>query len=194
MAVSRRLSNVHAELFSFNMSNIARPTARLFTARLFTGALALAAAGSLALSGCSQTKDAATDAGEGIGEMAQDAAGSVGDAAESMGDAAKQVATDAARTTLAPAVNPMLDLLNKGQDELKAGNMEAVASTMGGFDALWSKASPVIQPLAGDKWPAIESGAKTLSSTFAGGASPDASMASSAISGLMGPLQGLMGK
>jgi hypothetical protein len=164
------------------MSSIPRPAIRLFT-----GALALAAAGSLALSGCSKTKDAAMDAGEGMGEMAKDAAGG-------MGDAAKEAATGAARTTLAPAVNPVLDLLNKGKGEVEAGNLAAVTATMGGFDALWSKASPVIQPLAGDKWPAIESAAKTLSSTFSGGATPDASTAGSAISGLMGPLQGLMGK
>ena len=133
--------------------------------RLFTGALALVAAGGLALSGCSKTKEAA-----------------------------KEAATGAARTTLAPAVNPVLDMLRKGKGEVDAGNLAAVATTMVGFDALWSKASPVIQPLAGDKWPAIESAAKTLSATFAGGAAPDASTAGAAISGLMGPLQGLMGK
>ena len=55
------------------MSSIPRPAIRLFT-----GALALAAAGGLALSGCSKTKDAAMDAGEGMGEMAKDAAGGRG--------------------------------------------------------------------------------------------------------------------
>ena len=155
--------------------------------RLFTGALALVAAGGLALSGCSKTKEAAKDAGAGMGEIAKDAAGGVC-------NAAKEAATGAARTTLAPAVNPVLDMLRKGKGEVDAGNLAAVATTMVGFDALWSKASPVIQPLAGDKWPAIESAAKTLSATFAGGAAPDASTAGAAISGLMGPLQGLMGK
>lgn len=155
--------------------------------RLFTATLALTAAASLALSGCSKTKDAAMDAGEGMGEMAKDAAGG-------MGDAAKDAAMGAARTTLAPAVNPVLDLLNKGKAEVEGGNLAAATATMGGFEALWSKASPVIQPLAGDKWPSIDSAAKTLSSTFAVGATPDAPAAGSAISGLIGPLQGLMGK
>lgn len=153
------------------MSSIPRPVIRLFT-----GALALAAAGGLALSGCSKTKDTAMDAGEGMGEMAENAA------------------SGAARTTLAPTVNPVLDLLNEGKGEVDAGDLAAVSITMRRFDDLWSKASPVIQPLAGDKWPAIESAAKTLSATFSGGATPDASSAGSAISGLMGPLQGLMGK
>ena len=65
---------------------------------------------------------------------------------------------------------------------------------MGGFQSMWEKAGPVIQPLAGDKWPAIDTAAKAAISTFAGGAKPDAAAAGSAITGLMGPLSALMGK
>ena len=147
------------------------------TSRLIHAALVLAVAGGgLGLSGCSSTKDAAMDAGEGMGEMA------------------KEAGTGAARTALAPAVNPVLELLNKGKDEVEGGNLSAAVATMGGFEALWSKAAPVIQPLAGDKWPAIETAAKGVMDTFSGGATPDATAASSAISGLIGPLSGLMGK
>jgi hypothetical protein len=51
----------------------------------------------------------------------------------------------------------------------------------------------VIQPLAGDKWPAIESAANTVLSTF-NGATPEAGAASSALSGLIGPLSSLVGR
>jgi hypothetical protein len=157
------------------------------TPRLFRVFLVLAAASPLALMGCSQTKDAAMDAGQEVGGMAEQAATGVG-------DAAKDVASGAAQTALAPAVNPVLDLLAKGKDEVEQGNVAGAVATMGGFDALWAKASPVIQPLAGDKWPAIEAGASQVSSVFTKGGAPDGETASAAISGLMGPLKGLIGQ
>jgi hypothetical protein len=140
--------------------------------RLISAGLALAAAGSLALTGCSATKDAAT----GVGEAAKDAATATGQAA------------------LAPAVTPVLDLLKKGESEVNAGNLGAAAATLGGFKAVWDKASPVIRPLAGDKWPAIETAANGVLSTFAGGGTPTAAAAGSALSGLIGPLSSLIGK
>jgi hypothetical protein len=140
--------------------------------RLISAGLALAAAGSLALTGCSATKDAAT----GVGEAAKDAATATGQAA------------------LAPAVTPVLDLLKKGESEVNAGNLGAAAATLGGFKAVWDKASPVIRPLAGDKWPAIETAANGVLSTFGGGGTPTAAAAGSALSGLIGPLSSLIGK
>jgi hypothetical protein len=140
--------------------------------RLISAGLALAAAGSLALTGCSATKDAAT----GVGEAAKDAATATGQAA------------------LAPAVTPVLDLLKKGESEVNAGNLGAAAATLGGFKAVWDKASPVIRPLAGDKWPAIETAANGVLSNFAGGGTPTAAAAGSALSGLIGPLSSLIGK
>ena len=77
---------------------------------------------------------------------------------------------------------------------VKGGNLAGAVTTLGGFQALWDKADPVIQPLDGDKWPTIETAAKTLISTFAKGTSPDAAAASTAISGLAGPLSALIGK
>lgn len=135
----------------------------------------LAMAGTLTLAGCNSAK-------EGVKE-----------AASGMGDAAKTAATATGQAALAPAVNPVLDLLKKGQGEVAAGNVVAAAATIGGFKGLWEKAGPVIQPLAGDKWPAIETAANTLISTFAGG-TPDAAGATAAISGLIGPLSALVGK
>jgi hypothetical protein len=151
--------------------------------RLIRLGLTLTAAGALSLTGCSATKDAAT----GVGEAAKDAA-------TATGEAAKDAATATGQAALAPAVNPVLDLLRKGESELKAGNTEGAVATMGGFKSVWEKAAPVIQPLAGDKWPAIETGANTVLSTFGGGASPDAGAAGSALSGLIGPLSGLIGQ
>lgn len=140
--------------------------------RLICAGLALTAAGSLALAGCSATKDAAT----GVGEAAKDAATATGQAA------------------LAPAVTPVLDLLRKGESEVNAGNVGGAVTTMGGFKAVWDKAAPVIRPLAGDKWPMIETAANPVLSTFGGGGTPTAAAAGSAISGLIGPLSGLIGK
>lgn len=130
--------------------------------------LALALSTGLALSGCQQTT-------------------------QSFKDATTSAATTAARTALAPAVNPVLELLKKGEAEVKAGNLAAAAASMGGFQAVWEKAAPVIQPLAGAKWPVIESAANTVLKTFSG-STPDAGAASAALSGLIGPLSGLLGQ
>ncbi|MFN7899598.1 MAG: hypothetical protein ACK5N0_08035 [Synechococcaceae cyanobacterium] len=173
--------------------------------RFSRAGLALVAAGCLAMAGCSATKQAANDVGDAAktaasatGDAAQDAASGAGDAAKTaasgVGDAAKKMATAAAQAALAPALNPVLDLLSKGQADLKAGNLGAAITAMGGFQSLWEKAGPVIQPLAGDKWGAIDSAAKTVISTFGSGAKPDATAAGSAITGLIGPLKALAGK
>jgi len=143
--------------------------------RLFPAAVALAAAGTLTLTGCSpSTKEAATQTGE------------------QMGDAAKDAAVATGKAALAPAVNPVLDLLKKSEGEVKGGNMATAIATMGGFKALWTTAAPVIQPLAGDKWPLINTAANLVLSTFDKGATPDATTAGSAISGLIGPLSALL--
>lgn len=175
------------------------------SSRLLRLGLALTAAGSLTLAGCSATKEAATGMGEAAktaasatGDAAQNAASATGEAAKNavsgVGDAAKNAATATGQAALAPAVNPVLDLLSKGQADLKAGNLGAAVTAMGGFQALWEKAGPVIQPLAGDKWGAIDTAAKAVISTFGNGAKPDAAAAGSAITGLMGPLSALVGK
>jgi hypothetical protein len=148
--------------------------------RLLPAAVALAAAGALTLTGCSpnSTKEAATQTGEQMGDAAKDAAVATGQAA--------------GKAALAPAVNPVLDLLRKSEGEVKAGNVATAIATMGGFKALWTSAAPVIQPLAGDKWPLINTAANLVLSTFDKGATPDASTASSAIGGLIGPLSALL--
>ena len=148
---------------------------------------AVSGAGDAAKTAASATGDAAKTAASGVGDAAKTAASGVG-------DAAKNVATATGQAALAPALNPVLDLLSKGQADLKAGNVGAAVTAMGGFQSLWEKAGPVIQPLAGDKWGAIDSAAKTVISTFGSGAKPDAAAAGSAITGLMGPLKALAGK
>lgn len=148
---------------------------------------ALAAAGSLVLTGCSPSEREATrQTGEAMGDA-------VKDAASATGEAAKDAATATGQAALAPAVNPVLDLLRKGESQLNAGNVAAATATMGGFSTLWATAAPVIQPLAGDKWPMIDQAAQMVLRTFDKGATPDATAAGSAITGLMGPLNALMG-
>jgi hypothetical protein len=183
---------------------------------LHRSAWALASAGVLALSACSSATDTAKDAAGTMGDAtknaagavadttknaagavadtAKDATGAVVDTTKNAADTAKNAATATGQAALAPAVNPVLDLLKKGEAEVKAGNLAGAAATMGGFQGIWEKAGPVIQPLAGDKWGAIDGAAKTVISTFGNGAKPDAAAATSAITGLMGPLKGLTGQ
>lgn len=172
-------------------------------------AWALASAGVLALSACNSATNTAKDAAGTVGDATKNAAGTVvdttknaagavadtaKDAAGTVADTAKNAATATGQAALAPAVNPVLDLLKKGEADVKAGNLAGAAAAMGGFQGLWEKAGPVIQPLAGDKWGAIDTAAKTVISTFGNGAKPDAAAATSAITGLMGPLKGLVGQ
>ena len=159
----------------------------LFTIRRSLALMAaLAAAGSLTLSSCSPSaREAGRQSGEAMGDAVKDAADATG---EAMGDAA----TATGQAALGKAINPVLDLLGKGETQITDGNLAGAIATMGGFSALWATAAPVIQPLAGDKWPMIDSAAKMVLKTFGKDANPDASAAGSAITGLMGPLKALM--
>jgi hypothetical protein len=143
--------------------------------RVLGAAMALTVAGGLTLSGCQQAKQTMDDAATGVGDAAQDAATATGQAA------------------LTAAVNPVLDQLKKAQAQVEDGNLETAAVTMDGFKSLWERSAPVIRPMAGDKWPGIESAANNVVRTFDGG-TPARGAASSAISGLIGPLNGLIGQ
>lgn len=167
---------------------IAMARSLLVGGRLLSVGLALAVAGSLSLTGCStSTKEAAEQTGQAVGQAAKEGAGAVG-------DAAKTAATATGQAALAPAVTPVIDLLKKSEGEVKAGNLAAAIASMGGLKALWATAAPVIQPLAGDKWPAINAAATLALNTFAPGATPNAATAGSAITGLLGPLSALLAK
>ena len=98
------------------------------------------------------------------------------------------------QAALGQAVTPVLDLLKKSEGEVKAGNMASAIAAMGGFQALWNTASPVIRPIVGDKWPLINTAANLVLSTFAKGATPTPANASSALTGLIGPLSALLTK
>jgi len=82
---------------------------------------------------------------------------------------------------------------DRGQSKVAAGDLAGAAASMGGFQALWDKAAPVIKPLAGDKWAGIETAAQGVTSTFSKG-TPSATEANAAIGGLLGPLSALAGK
>jgi hypothetical protein len=135
---------------------------------------AMVAAG-LLVGGCSGGKEASRQAGEGMEQAAKDAAG------------------DATRTALRPAVSPVLDLLTRGKEQLETGDVAAALTTMGGFDAVWGKAAPVIQPLAGERWPAIDSAARQVAALFEDGRSPAAGSGAAAIGDLITPLRALIG-
>jgi hypothetical protein len=138
--------------------------------------IAVAAVAALGLTGCTGTQEAARQAGDQVGEAAKTAATATGQAA------------------LGQAVTPVLDLLKKSEGEVKTGNLAAAIAAMGGFQALWNTAAPVIQPIAGDKWPLINTAANLVLSTFAKGSTPTQATASSALTGLIGPLSALLMK
>jgi hypothetical protein len=160
--------------------------------------IAAAALAALALTGCSGTQEAARQAGDQVGQAAKDAATTTGqaakDAAATTGEAAKTAATATGQAALGQAVTPVLDLLKKSEGEVKAGNLAAAIASMGGFMGLWNTAAPIIKPLAGDKWPLINTAANLVLSTFAKGATPTPATASSALTGLIGPLSALLVK
>ena len=135
---------------------------------LLASGIALTLAGGLSLTGCDQVTKSAKDA-------------------------ATSAATGAAQTALGPAVTPVLNLLKQSQSKVASGDLAGAAASMGGFAAIWEKTAPVVQPLAGDKWAAIESAAQGLNSTFSKG-TPSAADANAAISGLLSPLSALAGK
>lgn len=153
--------------------------------RLLSFGLALSMAGTLALTGCTATKEAAQQTGETMGQAAKEGAGAVG-------DAAKTAATATGNAALSTAVTPVVDLLKKSEGEVKAGNIAAAVAGMGGFKALWNVAAPIVQPIAGDKWPMINTAANLVLSTFAPGTTPTADKAGNALTGLIGPLSALM--
>jgi hypothetical protein len=150
-------------------------------------AAALAVAGSLTLAACSPSeREAARQTGEAMGEAAKDVASDTGEAARDAASATGQAA-------LTQAVNPVLDLLRKANTQVKEGDMAQASTTMNGFSTLWVTAGPVIQPLAGDKWPMVDAAAKKVLTTFDNATPPDRDTASAAISGLMTPLKSLLG-
>ena len=139
--------------------------------RLLSASMALVAATTaLGLSGCSSGQNVVN----GVAESA------------------KIAAQNASRAALAPALAPLLELLQQADAQLKAGNWTTAAASMAGFQPLWAKAAPLIQPLAGDSWSAIETAANAVIGSFAAGAKADAAAAGSAISGLIAALQALL--
>lgn len=149
--------------------------------RSLTAGLALALTAGFSLSGCApSTRDAAQQ----TGQAAKDGAGLIGQAALTAAKATGKVA-------LSRALTPVLELLTKAEAEVKAGNLAAAASTVGGFQALWATAAPMIEPVAADKWPAIDAAATQVLDTFGAGTSLTASKAEGAISGLIASLKAL---
>jgi hypothetical protein len=147
---------------------------------------ALAAAASLTLAACSPSeREAARQTGEAMGETAKDVASGTG-------EAAMDAATATGQAALTKAVNPVLDLLKKAKTQVKEGDMAEASTTMNGFSTLWVTAGPVIQPLAGDKWPMIDAAAQKVLTTFDNGTPPDRETAVASISGLMTPLSSLL--
>jgi hypothetical protein len=149
--------------------------------------IAAAALASLALTGCSGTQEAARQAGDQVGQAAKDAAATTG-------EAAKTAATATGEAALGQAVTPVLDLLKKSEGDVKAGKLAEAIAAMGGFQGLWNTAAPIIKPMAGDKWPIINTAANLVLSTFAKGSTPTQANASSALTGLIGPLSALLTK
>lgn len=113
------------------------------------------------------------------GEVIKDGAGAVKAGGDKMANAG-----------LEKAVTPVRSALVQANTALKDGKMDAAKSQFAKFETAWLVASPMVKTAAGDKYPLIEAGVNKLK-TAMGGASPKKEEASSAITSVLGVLNGL---
>ncbi|MFM9103149.1 MAG: hypothetical protein ACKOPS_18175 [Cyanobium sp.] len=116
------------------------------------------------------------------------------DAARTVVQVAKTAADATGNEQLKTVLTPVLNVLNATEKEVKANNIAAATSTISTFKGLWDTAAPVVKLAAGYKFALIDTGVKLVLSTFAKDSTPTAATASSAITGLTGPLSALLAK
>jgi hypothetical protein len=134
------------------------------------------------------------DTASKVGDTAKSGADSAmkagGDAAKGGADAIKGGADAAKGAGLEKAVSPVRAALVQANTAIGKGDMAGAKSQFGKFETAWTMASPMVKTAAGDKYPMIEAGVSKLK-TAMGGASPKKEEASSAITGMLGMLNGL---
>jgi hypothetical protein len=129
--------------------------------------------------GADAVKTGADTAVKAGGDVVKDGAGAVKAGGEKVTGAA-----------LEKTVSPVRAALVQANTAIGKGDMAGAKSQFGKFEMAWTVASPMVKTAAGDKFPLIEAGVDKLK-TVMGGASPKKEEASSAITGMLGMLNGL---
>jgi hypothetical protein len=150
-----------------------------------TGALASCGGGA-------DVKDKVADAGKGATDMAKDAGKGAVDATKGAADAGGKALTGAAATAaLTPLVKEAKTPLVLANTDVKAGKMDKAKANFAKFEGVWKTVGPKIQPLAGDKYAAIDAGITKLSAAMGG---TDAKAAGGALDGVIKAMDGLTAK
>ncbi len=149
---------------------------------------------SATLTACGGATDKAADtankAADTANKAGSDAMKAGGDAMKAGGDAAKAGGEKVTGAALEKTVSPVRAALVQANTAIGKGDMAGAKSQFGKFEMAWTVASPMVKTAAGDKFPMIEAGVDKLK-TVMGGASPKKEEASSAITGMLGMLNGL---
>jgi hypothetical protein len=155
--------------------------------------LLVALTGTLAsCGGGADVKDKVADAGKGAADMAKDAGGKAVDATKGAADAGGKALTGAAATAaLTPLVKEAKTPLVLANTDVKAGKMDKAKANFAKFEGVWKTVGPKIQPLAGDKYAAIDAGITKLSAAMGG---TDAKAAGGALDGVIKAMDGLTAK
>jgi hypothetical protein len=152
--------------------------------------LLVALTGTLAsCGGGADVKDKVADAGKGATDMAKDAGGKAVDATKGAADAGGKALTGAAATAaLTPLVKEAKTPLVLANGDIKAGKMDKAKANFAKFEGVWKNVGPKIQPLAGDKYAAIDAGITKLSAAMGG---TDTKAAGGALEGVIKAMDGL---
>ena len=132
--------------------------------------LLVALTGTLAsCGGGADVKDKVADAGKGAMDAGKDAGGKAMDAGKGAVDAGGKALTGAAATAaLVPLVKDAKTPLVLANTDIKAGKMDKAKANFAKFEEAWKTVGPKIQPLAGDKYAAIDAGITKLSAAMGG--------------------------
>jgi hypothetical protein len=155
--------------------------------------LLVALTGTLAsCGGGADVKDKVADAGKGAMDATKDAGGKAVDATKGAADAGGKALTGAAATAaLTPLVKEAKTPLVLANGDVKAGKMDKAKANFAKFEGVWKTVGPKIQPLAGDKYAAIDAGITKLSAAMGG---TDTKAAGGALEGVIKAMDGLTAK
>jgi hypothetical protein len=156
---------------------------------LVAAALLVALTGTLAsCGGGTDVKDAAKTATD-AGTKAVDAGTKAVDAGTKAVEAGGKTLTGAAATAaLKPLVTEAKTPLVVANTNVKAGKMDKAKESFAKFETIWKTVGPKIQPLAGDKYAAIDAGITKLSAAMGG---TDKKAAEGALTGVIKAMDGL---
>jgi hypothetical protein len=157
-----------------------------------TGTLASCGGGDAVKDKAGDAMKGASDAGKGAMDAGKDAGGKAVDATKGAADAGGKALTGAAATAaLAPLVSQAKTPLVLANTDIKAGKMDKAKEQFTKFEGIWKTVGPKIQPLAGDKYAAIDGGIAKISSAIGGG---DKKAAGEALTGVIKSMDGLTAK